>query len=770
MNVKELLDLLKRKDCIKPSEIYLPGEPSADRNPGYFVPRIELTREQAWAEGWHYRRKSKGKLRITCYSGSDREAVVPYSIDGNVVNEIGSLAFYGTSADIVFLPDSVRTLGEECFAESSIRRAILPDGITDLPEKCFFSCKRLESVRVSGALRSIGSRAFMYCENLRFFSIPETVYSIGTEVFRFSGLTDFAMDKRKIFYTSANSQIKIGGDSLCDTPLHRKCEFIAAPDTSDFYYVLLVGSMKTVRFPEGSTVLFRKGSIQHGCTLDLSKCRSVEFEYNAYASKRTPQGIISSHVMSTVILPFGAKVCIPYYVNAYYPDGSKYTDRSWFTDISIKNGCADMIPMERQLKPYCFNGSDFGDTPVTELKIGMDDEYWLLYEENAIHSYKLKSVTFRQRLSGFGRLFTDQCFALEKVTMKMGISQEYRTVYIPVYDYDVHKYLLSAFAGDFDSSVYDRVFTQLPKNWGAPHRKRLSQKTLIVIAADVLRSSPALFPNRGMYEKYLRTHKRYAQLVMDKLPLGCSQFLMDFYAEKNSSNARRGFMPTDERDFGEKYLPLLRKAAEEVYYLLNRGYSVTPATRFIGDHYQLSERQRLALARTVSPECSITARKSREVTDINGGTLYIDGFNVLIGLEIAFSNSMLFRCMDGTVRDLAGLHGTYRLIPQTDLAIRAVAEALTVLKVSRAVICLDKPVSNSGRLKQRIYELANDVPFELEVLTEDAVDSILKTKPLIASADAIILDECGKWFNLNRYIVDKLISNYPYVDITGRGQ
>lgn len=135
-------------------------------------------------------------------------------------------------------------------------------------------------------------------------------------------------------------------------------------------------------------------------------------------------------------------------------------------------------------------------------------------------------------------------------------------------------------------------------------------------------------------------------------------------------------MPTDERDFSEKALPKLRKAAEEVYFLLNRGYPVTSTTRFIGDHYQLSERQRLALARTVSPEESIRSRKLREVTDIAGKTLYIDGFNVIIGLEIAYSESMLFHCMDGTVRDLAGLHGTYRLISQTDSAIRALLASL----------------------------------------------------------------------------------------------
>jgi hypothetical protein len=230
-------------------------------------------------------------------------------------------------------------------------------------------------------------------------------------------------------------------------------------------------------------------------------------------------------------------------------------------------------------------------------------------------------------------------------------------------------------------------------------------------------------------------------------------------------NAKRGFMPTDERDFSENMLPKLRKAAEEVYFLLNRGYPVTSTTRFIGDHYQLSERQRLSLARTVSPEKNIISRKSREVNKIENQTIYIDGFNVIIGLEIAFSDSMLFRCMDGTVRDLAGLHGTYRLITQTELAVGAVLQALDELKVRKAVIYLDKPVSNSGRLKQKIYEMAGNINFEIEVLTENPVDAILKTKPLVASADAIILDECSEWFNLVKYIISSEIGDYNYIDI-----
>lgn len=232
-----------------------------------------------------------------------------------------------------------------------------------------------------------------------------------------------------------------------------------------------------------------------------------------------------------------------------------------------------------------------------------------------------------------------------------------------------------------------------------------------------------------------------------------------------AKQAKRGFVPTDERDFGEKSIPMLRKAAEEVYYLLCRGYPVTSVTKFVGNHYLLSERQRLSLARTVSAEENIRSRKSREVFDISGETLYIDGFNVIIGLEIAYSDSMLFRCMDGTIRDLAGLHGTYRLIPQTDSAITALLQTLEELQVQNAVIYLDKPVSNSGRLKQRIYELADHISFGLDVLVEDPVDALLKTKPLIASADAIILDECDRWFNLVECVISKRMGGYDYVDI-----
>lgn len=232
-----------------------------------------------------------------------------------------------------------------------------------------------------------------------------------------------------------------------------------------------------------------------------------------------------------------------------------------------------------------------------------------------------------------------------------------------------------------------------------------------------------------------------------------------------SKQVRRGFVPTDERDFHIRNLEKLRKASEEVYFLLNRGYAVKPATTFVGNHYLLSERQRLALARTVSTREKIQLRQQKELsdTDLAGKIVHIDGFNTIITLEIAFSDSMLFECMDGTIRDLAGLRGTYRLVDKTDTAIQAISETLSELKIQKAVFYLDAPVSNSGRLKERIAELMQNVPFELDIRIENAVDYLLKQESPVITADAIILDECECWYNLTRKIIRKYLGDYAYI-------
>lgn len=228
---------------------------------------------------------------------------------------------------------------------------------------------------------------------------------------------------------------------------------------------------------------------------------------------------------------------------------------------------------------------------------------------------------------------------------------------------------------------------------------------------------------------------------------------------------KRGFVLTDETEFNDKSAKKLYEAGKDLYYLLNRGYKVKGASVFIGNHYMLSERQRLAVVRGVSSKEHIQIRKDKEITDtIENSVVHIDGFNTIITLEVALSDSLLLKCMDGTIRDLAALRGTYRLIDKTKLAIDLIGEVLEKEQIKKAVFYLDAPVSNSGRLKMQILEQLKEAGFEVEIQMIHNVDSVLETLDHVITSDAIILDKCDSWINLNQKIIEEKLGKKLSVD------
>lgn len=215
---------------------------------------------------------------------------------------------------------------------------------------------------------------------------------------------------------------------------------------------------------------------------------------------------------------------------------------------------------------------------------------------------------------------------------------------------------------------------------------------------------------------------------------------------------RRGYEKEDEKDFSEESVKKLNTASEDLYYLLNKNYKIKGASTFVGNHYLLTERQRLAIVRAVSPEKNIVEREIKKVTEgLENKTIYIDGFNTIITLEVALSDSTLLKCMDGCIRDLAGLRGTYKLIDKTDKSIMLIGKKLEELKVEKVEFYLDQPVSNSGRLKTRIIELLAPFNFKVQVFVINDVDKTLQEFYNVVSSDAIILDKCKSWINYYTY-------------------
>lgn len=218
---------------------------------------------------------------------------------------------------------------------------------------------------------------------------------------------------------------------------------------------------------------------------------------------------------------------------------------------------------------------------------------------------------------------------------------------------------------------------------------------------------------------------------------------------------RRGYISQYEVDF-KKNLNIVKEAAKDAHYLLNRGYKVKTATMFVQQHYMLSEAQRLSIARSIASDNDIVLRKAKELSkeDCNGKEVYIDGFNAIIPMESLLSNSPLFFCMDGAIRDMANLKGSYSIIDKTEGAIRLILDELDKLGVVKAHIYLDKPISNSGRLKTLIRELSEEYNVEVDIELLNAVDKQLYDKDCVVSGDCIILNECKSYIPLYRWIVE----------------
>lgn len=216
-------------------------------------------------------------------------------------------------------------------------------------------------------------------------------------------------------------------------------------------------------------------------------------------------------------------------------------------------------------------------------------------------------------------------------------------------------------------------------------------------------------------------------------------------------DAKRGFVPEDERNFSPEAIELMRKASRHVCYLINEGYDLKQASTFVGNHYMLSERQRLAIMRSVATDAQIEERRKKQVRidGLAGKEIWIDGFNTIITLEVILSESIVLECMDGAIRDLAALRGTYRLIPETDRAVGLLFEILKDAKVATVRILLDEPVSNSGRLKAKIADIGENYPFNLDIQILKEVDRELYGKELVVTSDSIILDHCKSWVNLS---------------------
>jgi hypothetical protein len=232
--------------------------------------------------------------------------------------------------------------------------------------------------------------------------------------------------------------------------------------------------------------------------------------------------------------------------------------------------------------------------------------------------------------------------------------------------------------------------------------------------------------------------------------------------------SHRGPDPADALDLGVAAQPTLCSAVADLSWLLERGYSETAAVKLVGDRYALRRRQRAALARSACAETLLAGRRSREVSldDLADMPVDIDGFNVLITLERALSGGPILVGRDGACRDLGGVHGTWRAVEETPVAIAAVARALASFRAGPVRWLLDAPISNSGRLAALLRQTSDQQGLGWDVQVDPRPDAVLAVSAaVVATSDAWILDHCSRWVNLARGAIDGASPETWWVDL-----
>jgi hypothetical protein len=233
----------------------------------------------------------------------------------------------------------------------------------------------------------------------------------------------------------------------------------------------------------------------------------------------------------------------------------------------------------------------------------------------------------------------------------------------------------------------------------------------------------------------------------------------------------------------------LRAAVADFSMLLTKGYAEKSALTLVGDRFSLTQRQRLAVMRSACSDQHLQSRLERQVPieTLASLPIAIDGYNLLITIEAAMSGGLIFKGRDGCFRDLASIHGTYRKVEETVPAVQLIGAFLTEIHVAQALWLLDSPVSNSGRLKTLIAQLAreNNWPWEIRLtISPDAELSSPLTVPssqfpancqpttdnrqlpvVVVSTDSVVLDACPQWTNLGAEIITQRLPQTTIIDL-----
>ncbi len=123
-----------------------------------------------------------GTYSVSGYTGTASHIIIPANYNNNPVTEIEMSVFY-TNANIqtVIIPNSIKTIGQEAFRNSSLQTVIFESGsqLITIEDYAFLGVENLESILIPSSVTDIGNSAFKDTLSLSYIGVEKnnTQYS-----------------------------------------------------------------------------------------------------------------------------------------------------------------------------------------------------------------------------------------------------------------------------------------------------------------------------------------------------------------------------------------------------------------------------------------------------------------------------------------------------------------------------------------------------------------------------------------------------------------
>ena len=364
---------------------------------------------------------NEGEWDLIAYTGSSKDVVLPEADDVVDAYYIASYLFSGSDIESLKVSSITKSIGYRAFYYcENLNEVTLPNGILSINDYAFYECDSLAEIVIPDSVTYIGEESFEYCDNLSIVTIGKNVETIDDDafygcnklsiVYDFSDYLTITKGEYDNGYVAYYAQYVFTDKSQSEDLL--KDDFIY--EINENYVTLLAytGNSKDVVIPT-----FDDKFIILGSSLFSGNKRIETVTFNEYCIEIKSyvfsdcDNLKSINTSSVEYIGYRAFYDCDNLINAILPNVTNIDDEAF-------NGCDELktvtSPKVTYLGEYAFKN-------CSSLESIDLDNVTQIYDETFYYCYNLKEAIMNEATS-IGSYAFYECRKLEKAIMPKATS------------------------------------------------------------------------------------------------------------------------------------------------------------------------------------------------------------------------------------------------------------------------------------------------------------------------------------------------------------